>query len=113
MQLQDNRLKKAREFQGVFARGKGFREGSLLLKVKTETEGAPKFGIVISKKAAKQAVVRNRIRRVIKEALREDIGRVQNGVQAAIIVLPGFEDKGLAAVQKNIRSLLKKAALFQ
>ena len=28
------RLKKTREFQGVFAQGKGFSEGNLLLKVK-------------------------------------------------------------------------------
>jgi ribonuclease P protein component len=113
MELKDHRLRKAREFQGVFAKGRGFREDGLLLKVKFEAEGGLKFGVVVSKKVAKQAVVRNRIRRLLKEVLREEIGHITKEVQAAIIVLPGFQDKGLAATQKTIRSLFKKASLFQ
>jgi ribonuclease P protein component len=113
MELKDHRLTKMREFQGVFAKGRGFREDGLFLKVKSELQGDSKFGVVVSKKVAKQAVVRNRIRRLVKEALRKEIVHIEKEVHAAVIVLPDFKDQGMTAVQKTVRSLFKKASLFQ
>ena len=111
--MKEQRLKKTREFQEVFAQGKGFREGNLLLKRKVSKIEEVKFGIVVSKKVAKQAVVRNRIRRVLREALRQETKEIKKGVEAAIIVLPGFEEKGVKEARNILRRLFKKASLFQ
>jgi len=111
--LKEARLKKTREFQRVFSRGKGFSAGNLLLKINSKEKDAIKFGIVVSKKVAKQAVTRNRIRRVLKEALRQEQGEIAKGVEAVLVVLPGFQDQGAKEARKILRHLFQKASLFQ
>jgi ribonuclease P protein component len=113
MLLKAASLKKTREFQRVFSRGKGFSAGNLLLKINSPNENKIRFGIVISKKVAKQAVTRNRIRRVLKEALRQEQGRIIKGVEAVLVVLPGFQDQGVVEARKALRHLFQKASLFQ
>jgi len=113
MRPQETRLKKTKDFQGVFSKGKGFREGNLFLKVGVGSEGTTKFGIVVSKKVAKQAVVRNRIRRLLKEALRQEAEYIKEGAHAAIVVFPGFQEESFQEVQKSVHRLLEKASLFQ
>jgi ribonuclease P protein component len=113
MPQKESRLKKTKEFEEVFSKGKGFRQGGLFLKVKEGTEGGSRFGIVVSKKVSKQATARNRMRRLIREALRQEREQIKNGAEAVIVVLPEFKENDFKEVQIHVHNLLKKASLFQ
>lgn len=113
MSAKEQRLTRQKDFQGVFSKGKSVREGQLVLKARFVQGETAKFGIVVSKKVAKQAVVRNRIRRVLRAALSAQAEAIKKGVQAVLIVLPGFEEKGAQELRTQVHRLLQKASLFQ
>lgn len=114
---------KAKDFQKVrsspFGRSpegrqrKGFREGGLLLKVGAQKNTASRLGVVVSKKVERLAVRRNRIRRVLREASKEDLGLMEGGQDLVLVVLPGFELPSFQETKKRLRVLLRKAYLIQ
>lgn len=104
---------KARDFQKVRASRQGFREGGLLLRVGAQKSTSPRLAVVVSKKVEKLAVRRNRIRRVLREAAKEDLGLMKEGQDFVLIVLPGFRLPSFQETKKGLRSLLRKASLVQ
>ncbi len=70
----------------VYRKGATVRRPHFTIRVVQADPKKTQFAVVVSKKIAKQAVIRNRIRRRIYAAL-EQIGMVPSGaVQAVIIV---------------------------
>ena len=64
------RLKKRRDFLAA-ARGFKAARGSFVLEMRRrEDDGPARFGFTVSKRTAKKAVERNRIRRRLKEGVR-------------------------------------------
>ena len=109
----ENRLRKAKEFQRAGARNNRFVQEGLVLKRGAARPGPLKVGIVVSKKTAKKAVERNRIRRLLREAIRHDIAELKSGSDVVLIVLPGFGAENFLEVQEKVRRIFKKALLFQ
>lgn len=68
--MEINRLKK-KEIDSVFREGKEAREKYLLLKVKRNKLNTFRLAFIISRKISKKAVVRNKIRRRLKEIVRK------------------------------------------
>lgn len=72
-----NRLKKRRDFEEVFKKGKAVKDSFLFIKYRKNELGVSRFGFVVSAKVAKKAVERNKIRRILSEAVRgkiDDLG---------------------------------------
>jgi ribonuclease P protein component len=53
------------------------------------------------------------MRRLIREALRQEREQIKNGAEAVIVVLPEFKENDFKEVQTYVHNLLKKASLFQ
>ena len=68
-----NRLKKKRDFEDVFKKGKAVKGSFLFIKHRKNNLGVPRFGFAVSAKIAKKAVERNKIRRILSEAVRSII----------------------------------------
>src|SRR3989338_7835582 len=68
-----NRLKKERDFVGVFKKGKAVKGSFLFIKYRKNELGVPRFGFVVSAKVAEKAVERNKIRRILSEAVRSKV----------------------------------------
>ena len=83
----DNRLKKQKDFDLVFKKGKRIYSKSLtLLYVESDSL---KFGISLSKKHGK-AVVRNRIKRLIRAAFKSYIKNIEK--KYYIVIMPKVSD---------------------
>lgn len=68
------RISKTRELQKVFRFGKAVHASSLVIKfVQIPGLSVSRLAFVVSKKVSKRAVVRNRIRRVLREELRTQL----------------------------------------
>jgi ribonuclease P protein component len=78
-----NRLKNKRDFEDVFKKGKAVKGSFLLIKYKKNELGLSRFGFVVSAKVAGNAVERNKIRRILSEAIR---GRVKDMGSYDVIV---------------------------
>ena len=104
----EHRLKKNSDFVRVISGGTKSKIGPFLFFLNPGTEKM-RVGVVVSKKVAKLAVVRNHIRRVIQHSLRENLDviaeRTGDGV-IMVLSLPAEDMK--ATAQKAVDQWLKK-----
>jgi ribonuclease P protein component len=111
MLSRQNRLNK-KELDFVFKKGSTFKKDFLLLKViENKSDLPPKFSVVAPLKISKKTTQRNRLKRLMREALRREIGNVKKGVQAIFIALPEIQDKDLETIHDLIDKLLKIAKI--
>lgn len=108
-----NRLKKQKDFERVFKKGRGTKEDFLYLKVvKNELESS-RFGFVVSKKFSKKAVLRNKIRRRLAELVRIKLPKIKKGIDVVIVVMPEFKIKDFWEVEEIVDKLFEKAKIFK
>ena len=61
---------KSSEIKSILKSGKTFKTKHLIIVYRKNNLGYPRFAFIISRKFSKKAVIRNRTKRIIKEALR-------------------------------------------
>jgi ribonuclease P protein component len=114
-----NRLRNRRDFQAVYQKGIR-RSGShlilrALLAVKPEQESQEfltRFGISISQKVSKKAVVRNRIKRQIKAALRKLMPQIERGWKVVIVVRSNAVECKYEHFLRELEQLLTNAKII-
>jgi len=105
---QANRLKKKKDFENVFKNGKGFKEDLLYLKVIKNDLGCLRIGFIVGKNFSKKAVERNRIKRRLREIVKERI--IEKGLDVVIVVMPKAQNN-FEELEKTIAKLFKKAKI--
>jgi len=109
-----NRLKKKKDFERIFKRGKGYREDSLLLRVISNNLQFSRFGFIISQKVSKKAVVRNKIKRRLRAIIRESLPKIKKGIDGVIIIVgSGIENNSFKEIKEKVGRLIKKAKLLE
>lgn len=86
------------------------RGGVISLKYKYSPNTDARVAVVVSKKVAKSAVVRNRIRRRVFEIIRKNFDEVKPGLEVIIGVFDAsVADMPADELQKTILNLLAQA----
>jgi len=75
---------------------------SLLVFRSQEKEG-PKFGFVVSKRIDKRAVVRNKIRRVLAEAVRQVLPEIREDLRIIFLAKPALKEVDFNQVLTLVR----------
>ncbi|MEF8846972.1 MAG: ribonuclease P protein component [Candidatus Paceibacterota bacterium] len=110
----DNRLKKEKDFERVFKKGKSYNQTFLFLKVlKRDNNQESRFGFVVSTKVSKKAVVRNKLKRQLREIIREKLPEIKSDYDAVTVVQPGIETQSFHQLKQNLLQLLKEANLIK
>lgn len=111
-----HRLSRSRDFDTVYRQGRSVSTRFLVLywfKREEDAAGEPRLGITVSRKLG-NAVVRNRMKRQLKEAWRAQLDSVPRGSDYALIAREGLpeaaETRGGAWLQERIGEVLQKAA---
>ena len=107
-----NRIRKKKDFEAIFKKGKGFKNRFLALKIVKNNLPESRFGFVISKKVSKKAVIRNKIRRRISEAIRLDLEKIKKGSDVVLVAYPGIEKNTFSETTELVKNILKKAGLL-
>jgi len=107
-----NRLKKKKDFEYVFKQGRGLKEGFLSLKFVKNGLKETRFGFVVGQKVSHKAVVRNKVKRRLREFIRVNLGDIKKGFDAAIIAGKGAETGKLEDTAAILSRLLKTGKLL-
>lgn len=108
-----NRLTKNKDFEKTFKKGGSSYAKLLGIKaVKNDLE-INRFGLIISNKISKKAVERNKIRRQIREIIKEQLTLIRPGYNLVIITLPEILNKDYLEIKQNILYNLKRLRLYK
>jgi len=107
-----HRLKKKKDFEKVYKKGKGFKQDFLFLKAIENDLEDTRVGIVVSTKVAKKAVERNLIKRRLREIIRKRLEEIKPGLDIVIITLKGINKKtSFQTIEETIDKLLLKSKI--
>ena len=111
-----SRLRRSRDFQAVYKRRQSWATARLVLYVRPRMprEGeASRLGFVISKKIAKRAHDRNRLKRRLREISRVCVlPRAARPFDALFVARAGSPDAGFGLLQDDVLSLARQAGLL-
>jgi ribonuclease P protein component len=112
-----NRLKRPKDFAAVYQQGQKAVSAHLVVRVLAPKVAehvsnvdaqATLFGISVSQKVSKQAVVRNRLKRQIRAALRSLLPQVKPNLRIVVILRPGATVCEYDEFLRELNHLLKK-----
>lgn len=105
------RLKKRSAFAYVYRKGEKSSAQDLLLLSAQSKEGL-KIGLSVSKKVG-NAVTRNRVKRLLREAIKPLQDRINTGYMYVIVARPTIVGKSMDDVQKSVYTAFEKAKKLQ
>lgn len=110
----DLRLRATADFRRVRDEGRSWAHPFLILQAapSNAVDGRTRVGVSASKKVG-GAVIRNRMRRRVREAVRLRYARLAPGWDLVFIVRPALVDVGTAALGDTVETLLARAKLWQ
>ncbi len=104
-------LRAAAEFQHVYKTGRTVHGPSFTVRFARAADDRAAFGFVVSTKVSKSAVVRNRIRRRVREFVRR--AGTGSGRDVVVIAKPAAARLSPAATVSELSSLFKQATLIR
>ena len=107
-----NRLKKQKDIERVFKKGKGLRQGLLLLRFVKNDLRESRIAFVVSLKVSKKAALRNKVKRRMREAVKNSLSGIKKGYDIVLTAVPGIESKGFQEIEENINKAFKRAKLL-
>jgi ribonuclease P protein component len=114
-----HRLRRRYDFQKVYQHGKRHQQVHLTLRSlrylsdsTTENLPATRFGISVSQKVSKKAVVRNLLKRQVKAALRQLLPQIASGWSVVIGVRPSAQGCEYVEILRELEQLLTAAEVL-
>jgi len=106
------RLKKNKEFDRVWQKGRSSFDGLLGVKAVANGLGCNRFGVLVGLKVGKKAVERNSVKRRIRESIRSMIPSLKIGFDVVIISLPAAKGKELAKIKESLADNMRRIKLL-
>ena len=109
----ENRLTKKKDFERVFRQGKGLKEEFLVIKALDNNLSVSRFGFIVSKKISKKAVLRNKIKRRLRELAQMKLNQIRQGIDIVVIASSGIGEKNFGEIEEISNKLFKKAGILR
>lgn len=104
------RLRQARDYQRVRHEGRAYTHSWLILSTAANSSAHNRYGFITAKRLG-SAVIRNRIRRQLREAVRHLHPRLKPGYDVVIIARHAILGQPYAAIQRILMKVLVQAGL--
>lgn len=108
-----NRICLDKEFDRVFKTGQSFYGKVLGIKIADNKLESTRFGLMVSLKVSKKAVVRNKIKRQIRAIISKNLDSIKKGKDVVILVFPLILDKNFEEIKKILASGFEKLKLYK
>lgn len=111
---EENRLRKKKDHNRVYKKGSRFTTPLFVLLVlaRDNQEHPSRFSFVVSKKVDKRAVVRNRVRRVLRESVRILLPEILHGFDCILIARNELVGLGVNEALPVIKSIFMKSGVL-
>ena len=106
-----NRLKKRYQFNYVYKSGEHFSSEHLVLYFVSSKTKSIKVGFAVTKKVG-QAVVRNKIRRRLREIIQKQLPSLKQNFNIIVVAKESVAEASFEKLSLELIKLLKKANLF-
>jgi ribonuclease P protein component len=103
-----NRIGTKKEFEEVKEKGRTYQAPLLAMIILKKEDEEKRFGLVVSKRISKKAVIRNKIRREVYEAIRKQLEKISKGVRGIVLVRTAIVDKKAEEIEMEIGEIVKK-----
>lgn len=113
MLVERHRLRQERDFKYLWRRGRETRVSGLRIRTARSCNTYARVGIVVSKKISKQATTRNRLRRMIREALRPLLPSLCGRTDYLFVATPGFKPKSSTTIREHLIVHLSERKLLR
>jgi len=107
------RIRKQKDFDRISKEGVYFSEHSLLMKAMRNDLGITRFGFIVSNKISSAAAKRNRIKRLLREAVRSFQNELKEGYDCLFIAKNSIIDEESDALNAAVGKLLKKSGILK
>jgi len=104
-------LRRRSEFEQVFASGKFAQGRCLALRYLLRGEAPTRVGFAVGKRLDKRAVVRNRVRRQLRSAIRDV--PVRAGYDIVVLARRAALGADFTVLKADVRAVFSKAALLE
>src|SRR5579884_2880813 len=105
------RLRSSKDFDRVRTEGRSWPARLLLIQTAPNPNGEIRVGVVASKRLG-HAVRRNRVRRLIREAIRKLCAHLRSGWDVVIVARSGMVGASFQAVLAALEDGLRRAGIF-
>jgi ribonuclease P protein component len=107
------RIKQGREFAALRREGERLATGCVIANWKSLPVGSgSRFGVITSRRLG-SAVVRNRARRLLREAFRRHEHELARPIAAVLVARPSIVGRKLGGVETDFMALLRRAKLLR
>ena len=106
-----HRLTRRRDFARVSAAGKSVYTPALRLRRVVTGRTTSRFAVVVSSRVSKHATKRNRLKRQLRTALRQQLAHVKPGFDVVLSAAPSALGQPYAVLRDDVQALVHKSAL--
>lgn len=105
------RLTKNKEFKNVYKAGRRWSGPFFTMYIKKNGSNCTRLGVSVSKRVG-NSVVRNRVKRRIKEIFRINMGKIKKGFDIVVSTKPAISTAEFKDIEKELKRLLKRGHLI-
>lgn len=109
----ENRLKKEKEFEAVFKGGRTIKGKYVFLRYLINGTDKTRIGFVVSKKISKLAVVRNKVKRRMRDIVRLKRNELKEGLSIVVVSLPSITKMTYKEIKEDLENLLNKGEIIK
>lgn len=107
-----NRLKKREDFAKVFSKGAYAGYDGLSIKYAKNSLEVSRIGFPVGKNYSKKAVVRNRVRRILRAGSSQYLANIKPGFDIIVLIRPTFQNIEFQQVTTELKKVFQKANLL-
>lgn len=108
-----NRIRLDKEFDQIFKTGQSFYDRGLGIKSSNNFIKETRVGFLVGLKVSKKAVIRNKIKRRLRELIRAELPLLKKSKDIVIISLPQLVDMNFNEIKKSLKKILQNLTLYE
>jgi ribonuclease P protein component len=108
-----NRIRLNKEFDQVFKTGQSFYGKAFGVKVAKSTGQEIRLGVLVGTKISKKAVIRNKLKRQIREIIRQELSLLKEAQDLVVISLPSALELDFELLKADLQTIFRKLKLYK